>query len=68
LVVAGRELLASASADQTVRVWDPSTVTTMLTIPVHYEALAVVVVGGALAIGLSAGILVLDLRPYATPR
>lgn len=36
----GRELLASAGDDATVRLWDPATRHPLHLIPVHYEALA----------------------------
>ena len=63
--VGGRQLLASASDDETVRVWDPVTGACTLTIPVHHSALAVVWVRGRLAVGLSVGILVADLHVSA---
>ncbi len=58
----GRQLLASAGQDGTVRLWDPATAACTLTIPTHHAATAITWVGGRLAIGLSAGILVIDLR------
>ena len=61
----GRDWLASASRDATVRIWDPAAGTCMLTIPTHHPALTAVPVGGLLAIGLVAGVLVLDLNPGA---
>jgi WD40 repeat protein len=60
--VAGRQLLASAGDDATVRLWDPATEVCALTIPVHHPALAVCWADNRLAIGLSAGVLVIDLR------
>ena len=63
VTVAGRDLLASAGEDRTVQIWDPATTGFLLTIPVHHEALAAARVSGSLAIGLSAGILVIELSP-----
>jgi len=57
----GRDRLASASRDATVRIWDPAAGTCVLTIPTHHPALTAVPVDGLLAIGLVAGVLVLDL-------
>ena len=44
-----------------MRIWDPAAGTCVLTIPTHHPALTAVSVGALLAIGLVAGILVLDL-------
>ena len=57
----GRDRLASASRDATVRIWDPAAGTCVLTIPTHHPALTAVPAGGLLAVGLVAGVLVLDL-------
>jgi len=65
VTVDGRDLLASASADRTVRIWDPSTGACLLTVPTHHEALAVAWVAESLAIGLTAGILVIKLNAAA---
>jgi hypothetical protein len=64
--VGGRDLLASASHDRTVRLWDPAT-GAALTVPVHHHALACAATAGLLAIGLDAGLLVLDVRGAAIP-
>jgi WD40 repeat protein len=61
----GRHRLASASRDATVRIWDPAAGTCVLTIPTHHPSLTAVPVAGSLAIGLVAGVLVLDLNPDA---
>jgi trypsin-like peptidase/AAA ATPase-like protein/WD40 domain-containing protein len=58
----GRAWLASASRDATVRIWDPSAGTCVLTIPTHHPALTAVPVDDLLAIGLAAGVLVMDLN------
>ena len=57
VTVAGRDLLASASDDRTVRIWDPASSTSLITIPVHYQALAVSQVSTLLVAGLDAGLL-----------
>ena len=51
VTVNGRHLLASGGYDQTVRVWDPSTGASLITIPVRYQALAVSQAATLLAIG-----------------
>jgi hypothetical protein len=61
----GRDRLASASRDATVRIWDPAAGTCVLTIPTHHPALTAVPVDGLLAIGLTAGVLVVNLNPDA---
>jgi WD40 repeat protein len=65
VMVNGRERLASASRDATVRVWDPAAGTCLLTIPTHHPALTAVPVAALLAIGLVAGLIVLELNPDA---
>ncbi len=62
--MAGRDLLASAGADGTVRIWDPVTAECVMTIPVHHEAMAAAHMAGMLAIGLNAGALVIDLSRH----
>ena len=52
VTVAGRQLLASGGDDRTVRIWDPQIGASLLTVPTHYAALAVVQVGESLTIGL----------------
>jgi WD40 repeat protein len=61
VTVAGRDLLASAGDDQTVRIWDPATGGCLLTIPVHHVAVTAAQVAGQLVIGLDAGLLVIKL-------
>ena len=62
VTVAGRALLASGSDDRTVRLWDPASSLPLITIPVHYPALAVSEAASLLAIGLDAGMLVIKLN------
>ena len=56
-------LLASSSDDCTVRTWDPRNGNYLATVPTHHEAFGMATVAGGLAIGLSAGILV--VKPNA---
>lgn len=60
--VAGWQLLASADGnDRTVRVCDLATGTSIVTIPVHHSALAVASAHGRLAVGISVGILMVEI-------
>ena len=54
-----RTLLATASRDQKVRLWDPADGSCVLTVPIHHEAVAVTSVAGSLAVALWAGVLVI---------
>lgn len=56
-----RPLLASASADRTVRLWDPATAAGRLTLPVRAPALAVSECDHALGIGVQTGVVVVDI-------
>jgi WD40 repeat protein len=62
VTVAGRQLLASAGDDGTVRIWDPETGACRLTVPTYYPGEAIAWMAGSLAIGLGAGILVIEPR------
>jgi len=44
-----------------VRIWYPAASACLLTIPLHYSAAAVAWIGEALAVGLSGGVLVIDI-------
>ena len=57
--------LASAGDDGTVRIWYPAASACLLTIPLHYSAAAVAWIGEALAVGLSGGVLVIDIYSAA---
>ncbi|MFN2495124.1 MAG: trypsin-like peptidase domain-containing protein [Pseudonocardiaceae bacterium] len=60
--VGGRDLLASASDDRTVRLWDPATGQALHVIPVHHEAFGLTSFANArLVVGLSAGLLVVSI-------
>ena len=67
VTVAGKGLLASVGDDGTVRFWDPETGACPLTVPTHYPGEAISAVAGSLAIGLSAGILVIKPRAAGWP-
>ena len=57
-----RTLLATASRDQKVRLWDPADGSCVLTVPIHHEAVAVTSVAGSLAVALWAGVLVIRIE------
>jgi len=61
IIVAGQPRLASAGADETVRIWDPTAPGCRLTIPLHYAATSISWMEDALAVGLSGGVLVIDI-------
>ena len=57
----GRTLLASCADDATARVWDPMTAQSLLTIPVHLMPHVIREVAGLLILGLSSGLLAIEL-------
>lgn len=57
----GGHLLATASSDRTVRLWDVATRAPVEEIPVHHPALAVAWVAQRLVVGLDHGLLALSL-------
>ena len=69
--VKGRELLASAADDRTVRIWDPSMIMApqITLIPTPAPALAVAQFGaGSLFVGLETGVLAVRIQPRARAR
>jgi WD40 repeat protein len=63
VTVDGRAMLASGSLDRTVKIWDPEQGALRLSVPVHHPVLACAEVSGLLVVGLTAGVLALDLHP-----
>jgi WD40 repeat protein len=61
LTLGGRVALASAGIDRTVRIWDPAAGMCMLALPTHHPALGVDQVGDSLVVGLTGGILAVEL-------
>jgi WD40 repeat protein len=57
----GRTLLASCADDADVRIWDPATAQALQTIPVHLAPHVIGEVAGRLVVGLSAGLLAIEL-------
>jgi WD40 repeat protein len=58
----GRTLLASGGEDAEYRIWDPATGQMLLTIPVHLTPSVVADVDGILVVGLSGGLLAIELN------
>ena len=62
VTVAGRDLLASGGDDGTVQVWDLATGASLASIPASYRVLALHGATTLIAVGLSAGVLVIKLN------
>ena len=58
----GQDLLASASDDRTVRIWDRTRALCLEVIPTHHPALACGYVAGSLIVALTAGLLAVGLN------
>lgn len=58
--VGDRELLATGSDDNTVRLWDPGTRECVATVPTRDRVTALEVVAGSLAVGTAAGLFLVD--------
>jgi WD domain, G-beta repeat len=61
VTVAGQPMLASASSDRTVRIWNPTAGTSAIRAMTHYPALAVAEARRLLGIGLETGLLVIEV-------
>jgi hypothetical protein len=62
--VDGRMLLATGGDDRTVRIWDPDNHNAHRVIPVHHPVAALPSLSGrTIAVGLTSGVLVLEVRP-----
>jgi hypothetical protein len=59
--VGGRELLASAGADRTVRVWDPEAGLPLVKIPVYAAAASLTSIDNTIVIGMATGLLALRI-------
>jgi WD40 repeat protein len=57
----GRMLLASCADDRTVRIWDPAIGACLQTVPIHHTGRACVYSADLLVIGLTGGLLAIDL-------
>ncbi len=66
VILSGQPVLASAGTDRTVRLWELNTFTCVMSIPVHHEALALAWLTDTLAIGLTAGVITIDLNASPT--
>jgi WD40 repeat protein len=68
ITLSERTLLASCGDDSEVRIWDPATGQTLQVIPVHLTPTVVVAVDGILVLGLSAGLLTIELNLEGSSR
>jgi WD40 repeat protein len=68
LETGGHTLLASASTDRTVRLWDPTSGGQWETIAVRHPATALTAVGSILFVGVSSGEMALELNSESQPR
>jgi WD40 repeat protein len=63
----GSVFLATASFDRTVRIFDPLAGVCLRSIPVHHAAQAICQTGDLLAVGLSAGLIAIDIADDPKP-
>lgn len=61
--VDGRVLLASGGGDGPVRWWDPASGSNVLAVPTHRIAVAVAPLHRSIAMGLTDGLIAIDLSP-----
>lgn len=65
--VRGHDLLASAGRDATVRIWNPVSGSSIMTIPVHYSVASITGINDLLVIGLDAGLVAIKINSSQWP-